>query len=586
MKEKRKTSILLALMGVLLILLFGCSKKSGTSAAADDGNPFKERVTITSLNYVSSPEPDGRRTDPVSKMLEEKFNINLELSGTTEQDYVAQFSAMMAAGDLPDIVYLPADYIRILAALLASNSLLELDPYVNEKYMPNMMKDPGAAVMFEAYRGSAFSPDGKLRLWGMARGAYDDGSLPSISNFLLWNAYAKAGHPKLETYDEDLLDVMEKMVAAEPRSTSGQKTWGLGGWFGNGGAWGEWVIKFGLSWGEGNEYMEALGHILSIDTDTLEPIDCNQLTDYANPLNNYWRQMRFYNRANQRGLLDPDSFTQTNDMYQEKLKDGRYMFDEPGWMAGFANAEFLRQGVDKLYISIPTLNHKSEYRFANMYRGERINAINAKTKNPERCIALLDYISSKEFSFINVNGPEGINWNYVDGKPVPTEAYLNADTADNAFMLKTGAGVYNLWTGYGKGTFWDDIGMPLDLFQFSPQALERKTNNTARDFMNFYGQKSIVDVYRAETPVTTGVIGMYNFNIPDDLNNDLNGLNAYIVKNYAKVLMAKSDAEFNRLRDEFIAGMKPYNPDRLYDYFYQEALKEKPTVAKLKALMK
>jgi ABC-type glycerol-3-phosphate transport system substrate-binding protein len=559
----------------------GCKKEA--AQAGGDGK-FKERIRLDIIQYVNSPEPDGRRTDPTSKMLEEKFNIDLYLTGTTEQDYVAQFAAMLAAGDLPDVIYLPADYTRMLASLMASESLLNLEPYINEEHMPNLMADPNSAAMFEAYRGPSFSPDGNAYLWGFDRGDKSDGSMPSITNALLWNAYKKAGYPELDDMGEKFIDALDKMVKAEPTSVSGQKTYGLGGWFGQAAPWGEWVIKFGSTWPDGNEAIESAFFVISVDTDTIKPIPVKNLTD---PKSYYWKMMRFFNMAHQRGLLDPDSWTQTSDMYQEKLKDGRYMFNEPGWMAGAANADFRMKGIDKAYISIPAVNGRAEARFLNFYRGERMSGINVKSKGKhERIVALLDYLSTWEFSRITVNGMPGFNWDWVDGKPVPKDEYFDADLADNAWRLKTGAQIYNLFCGYDSGST-DPDGFPLNLYQYSDKAYERKMNGTFKDFLAHYGKERLVDVYKAETPVTTGIIGMLSFaELPDDMNNDLNALNAYVGKNYAKVVTARNDAEFARLRDEFIAGMYAFNPDALYDYFYQQCMDQQPLAQKILGLIK
>ena len=104
-------------------------------------------------------------------------------------------------------------------------------------------------------------------------------------------------------------------------------------------------------------------------------------------------------------MLDPDSFTQTSDVYEENLKAGKYMFNVPGWMSTNANTEFNKaEGNEKTFVSMPSLTADAEDRFGNMYRGERQYVVNANTENPERCVALLDFVSTYEFSRIAWNG--------------------------------------------------------------------------------------------------------------------------------------------------------------------------------------
>ena len=99
-------------------------------------------------------------------------------------------------------------------------------------------------------------------------------------------------------------------------------------------------------------------------------------------------------------MLDPDSFTQTSDVYEENLKAGKYMFNVPGWMSTNANTEFNKaEGNEKTFVSMPSLTADAEDRFGNMYRGERQYVVNANTENPERCVALLDF-------YLHMNFPE------------------------------------------------------------------------------------------------------------------------------------------------------------------------------------
>lgn len=67
--------------------------------------------------------------------------------------------------------------------------------------------------------------------------------------------------------------------------------------------------------------------------------------------------------------------------------------------------------------------------------------VNANTENPERCVALLDFVSTYDFSRIAWNGLEGQFWNVEDGEAVPTDDYLKV-TKDDAFAVETGVNVY------------------------------------------------------------------------------------------------------------------------------------------------
>jgi hypothetical protein len=111
-------------------------------------------------------------------------------------------------------------------------------------------------------------------------------------------------------------------------------------------------------------------------------------------------------------------------------------------------------------------------------------------------------------------------------------------------------------------------------------------NATILDFCTHFGKGSLADVYTSQTPTTKGLMLLDFGEVPDDLQNDVNGLNAYKAKNFAKVISARNDLEFIRLRDEMIAEMASYNVDEIFKYFYNEALKQGDRVAKLFQMMK
>ena len=549
---------------------------AGESTGSTTTPQFEDRVALDVVAFVGSGELDGLRSDPVSKYIEDNLNIDLYLTAVTEADWPTQLSAMLADNDLPD-VFLLSDPTKQLPMLLESASVLNLEPYL-EEYAPNTMNDPAGQLMVTAERMPANSPDGNMYLWGMCKGSWDDGTVPTCGHYLRWDLYKEAGYPKLENYDDDLLDVLEQMVALEPETADGQKTYGCGAWFGAGQGWGEWVFTFGLGPQEGVNLMETTGRVLGVYTVDSTPLEANQLTD---PESVFWRAVRFYNKANQRGLLDPDSFTQTSDVYEENLKAGKYMFNVPGWMSTNANTEFNKaEGNEKTFVSMPSLTADAEDRFGNMYRGERQYVVNANTENPERCVALLDFVSTYEFSRIAWNGLEGGMWNMEDGEPVPTDEYLKV-TKDDALGVETGINVYHHFCGFGNGTIQPD-GYTTDLYQFSTKAMEAKMNDTIKDFIDHYGAESQVDVYRQETPVTDSM-NYISFGDPEgDVASWVNEINAYMGKNVFKCVACESDEEFEAMRDSMIEELKAsYHVDEVFDYFYQDALAQAEDVATL-----
>ncbi len=539
----------------------------------------EDRVTIDIVAFVDPNEADGPRTDPTTKWLEEKLNIDILLTHVTEADWPTQLSAMLADNDLPDI-FLLSDATKQLPMLLDAGSVLNYAPYL-EQYAPNTMKDPAGRMMIVGNSTPAWSPDGGTYLWGLCKGTWDDGTQPTCGHYIRWDLYAKAGYPKLENFDTDMLDVMQAMVDLEPETADGQKTYGIGSWFGNGQDWGEWFFIYGMAPQEGASLQESTGLTLAINTADSTPINSNQLTD---PDGYFWRAVKFMYEANKRGLLDPDSFTQQSDVYEENLKAGKYMFNYPGWMSGNANAEFNKvDGNEKMFISIPAVGVDQEDRFGNMYRGERQYVINANTENPERCVALMDLVSTHEFSRISYNGFEGEFYTVEDGMPVPTDEFLTT-TIDDDFVTKTGITLYHHFMGYGNGTLDPKDGEVTDLKQYSKKAMAAKSNATLEDFISYYGADSWGDVYRSQTPTTTSM-NFISLSSEGDITSYVNEIKAYRGKNVFNCVAAKSDEEFEQLRDQMIKALQEnYHVDEVFQYFYDQAASQSDQIAELAAL--
>jgi hypothetical protein len=274
-------------------------------------------------------------------------------------------------------------------------------------------------------------------------------------------------------------------------------------------------------------------------------------------------------------------------MYQDKVNTGKYMYICPGWVAGNANTKFNETpGNEKAYIDLPSWTGETDLRFTNWFAGERTYAVSSKTKYPERCVALLDFISTYEFSRIMYNGLEGTNWKMVNGKPVPNDDFLAA-TIDDPYKTRTGVRIYDHFMGYGNGTIDPATGVSVDLYLYSPQAVAKKLTASHRDFIAHYGQKEWIDVYTSKAKNTIAFNSLASIpSAPEALRNDINGLNNYRGMNVFKLLQAKNDAEFDKMLDELIAGMKDYHVDEIYRFFYNGLIEQKPAIDKLVNMLK
>ena len=70
-----------------------------------------------------------------------------------------------------------------------------------------------------------------------------------------------------------------------------------------------------------------------------------------------------------------------------------------------------------------------------------------------------------------------------------------------------------------------------------------------------------------------------------DITSYVNEINAYRGKNIFNCVAAKSDEEFEQLRDKMIEELKStYHVDEVFDYFYNQAASQADQVAEMAAL--
>ena len=533
----------------------------------------EEPVTLRVAAYMGENEPDGFLSDPVTKYIEESLGIKMEVTHTREADWSNQLAALMAANDLPD-VFILSNVTTELPKLLDAGQILCIDDYLDSATQSTSI--PAIQAMMEANR--MYSNDGKLYSWGLCLGDWSDGTKPTAGNYIRWDLYAKLGYPEINSY-MDLLDVLEQMVALEPQTSTGLPTYALGAWFGDGQTWALANIDYFAAHSEGI-YPIPSGYTFAINTLDSTPVTENQLTTTSS---RFWTAVDFYAEAYRRGLLDPDSFTMTQQMWQDKISAGQYMYCMFGWEATDANSEFYKnEGNTMEFISIPSINGVVEGRISNMFAGERKYCISAQTQYPEKCVELLDFVSTYENSLILINGLEGDTWNRDEnGELVPTDEYLACDREDDIYRTTHGNYVWNHFMAFSNGVFWEDGNTCIDLWQFSEEAMAANTTATMQDFLDHYGVTSQLQAYLNETENNT-INNFYVVPTLDDMTTMyVSNLSDYVYKNVFKLITCATEEEYEAQKTEFIEGAVKNNADEIFEYFYQTAVDQAESMSSL-----
>ena len=554
---------------------------SEASASGEESAPpaAPSPVTLKVAAFTAAAEPNGVRTDPVSVQIQKDTGVTMDLTSVSEADWTQQFNALLAANDLPDIFLIPEGK-KSVDMMVNGGQIAALDDLLVD-HAPNLMTDPLGKAMVALHK-QTMSPDGKLYTIGMCRGTWDNGTQPLVGDFLRWDLYAQLGYPKLETFDEDLLNVLAEMQKLEPKNKDGKKVYALGGWFGDGQGWGDWTFTYRMTFAEGTGFLTQ-DRMITADIGSKAPSDVNALKDKNST---FWRYTKFMNKANQMGLLDPESFTQKWDKYVEKINTGRYLYFNPGWLTGDANKYFTTNNMpEKGYTALPPLSTDKFMLVSMMYAGERTYGVSANCAAPERAMDLLDYLSTYKASRMVNNGLEGTNWTMENGKPTPTDDFLNV-TADNEFMKKTGAGVLHHFMGYAGGTIEPETNVAIGLNYASDKAMAKGLLPVHKDMLGHFGATGLYELYTTKSQYYKGDL-MYNLgDLPDDLKTLDTSLIAYEFKETFNCVMAESDADFAAKQDAFIAGLDKYKADQIFAYWLAKAQEQQTSLQPIYDMLK
>ncbi|GAB2694463.1 extracellular solute-binding protein [Paenibacillus thermoaerophilus] len=145
MNNRKKTWAAAALVGTIA-LTSACGSDSGNNETASTGNPSsspasqkKETITMIDFRYGALPPSDGKGL----QMINEKFNVDFKPQYVVRSDYDQKLSAVIASGEIPDIIVMEAPDSNFYkwakqGAFLPLNDLI--DKYETTKLIPENVR--------------------------------------------------------------------------------------------------------------------------------------------------------------------------------------------------------------------------------------------------------------------------------------------------------------------------------------------------------------------------------------------------------------------------------------------------------------
>lgn len=416
---KRFTSMLLA-----LVMLISCSLMLPV-ASAEEMPYYEINVFSQNANFA------GLQSGWFGKLIRDKFNIGLDITATNLEGGAAKFATLLTLGDLGELLnfgsvasqdFIDARDAGLLFDMNQDDFLEKNAPFITAN-MPKLIERAQLQ----------YSGDGKA-VWALVHDGTVSGlgyqstsaNMPAIR----YDLYKQLGAPEIEDIF-GYLPLLKQMQELYPVNEDGQPVYGVSyfpDWDGNFQTFAKWFALY-------NGY-DSKGMILLHATE-------DKTQELLDPDGWYMKGVRWMYEANELGLLDPDSITQTYSEYSSKLAAGRILFVPSGYTS--YNTKENTDAGRGLY-QVP-FNGGEYYSWGVGESGSyRSFGIGAKAKDPARIMQFIDWLCSDEGAMEMRNGPRGLTWELDEnGKPYLTEFGLQCMTDPNTPIPDE----------WGGGTFQD-----------------------------------------------------------------------------------------------------------------------------------
>lgn len=569
--KKKVVSVLLSL-AMTASLLAGCGATGGSTAGDTSGQKEEQTSTDAETTDTASAETNskydkfitvdvfdsqanyqGIQSGWFAEVVKQKFNMELNIiAPNVAGGGDTLYQTRSAAGDLGDLILTSCAGGR-LQDLVTAGLVIDLTEYLPghenllkyndalEYTSENMCTDKGIwAVPSEVSERSATTPLGGTQL--------------NSGHYLRWDLYKQLGYPEMNNWD-DLLKVMKDMQDLCPESDSGKKTYAFSlfaDWDGdcmNAGSYmaayyGYGIIGYAMTIADNSEPSQSL-----IDDDSY-----------------YMKGIEFFYKANQMGLLDPESTSQNYDTFYAKYQDGAILYSPFPWLgqSAYNTQNHLDQGKG---MEPAVMSDNKFYDWGCYSKGNPNNAImiGSKAEDPERLMDFIDWLYSPEGICLSTGQTSGscglkdLMWTMENERPVLTDFGLQCYTTSDAQMPAE----------YGGGTFADGVsqlnyksisdgeinpetGFPYN-FALWDSYNEMNVPEVYQDWQEHLGAKNPKEYFQEHDMVVVSPgSGYATPSEPTDISN-MRAQIREIIKDYSwRAVFAADQAEY----DKIVAEMK------------------------------
>ncbi len=549
-------------------LLAGCgstatkqNQGSSESTLGIERSSLYSDKEITLNVYSQLANYSGEMQGWFAKILKEKWNVKINI--IMEGDGV--YETRMESGNLGDIVVWGSDGKQYQQAV--ENGMLydwEEDDLL-EDYGSYIKEHMNKALEKNRLVSAPKDEDGNpieekaTTIYGFGNNVAS--SVDSHETFfytwdIRWDLYQQLGHPEVNDLN-DMISLFEKMKEICPTDDSGNQTYAMSLWPDWDGSMVMYVKSMATAY---YGYDEAdLG---LYNPETGEYYYC---LDDNGP---YLEMLKFFFDLKQKGLLDPDSMTQTYDKMLEKVQNGGVFFSIFNYAGNAAYNTDEHIAANKIMRSLAPSKASPLAYGMSVYGSNRIWTIGAKTQYPEICMDIINWLCTPEGRTTLDYGPKGLTWDYDENNKCYFTELGKKAMADRTTMMpeEWGGATFNDGAFQINNITWSptDVnpvsGEKYDKeFWSSTQSAEGR-NAADQDWRDFTGCTT-VEEYMEKTDYKVFVASTFS---ASKLSDELESIKEQIqtcVKDYSwKAIYAADEEEFNKIVSDMKNRARSYDP--------------------------
>lgn len=486
--------------------------------------------------------------DEVAQIIKEKFNVEFEVIPYTEAAYEKAL-LMLAARDWGDTTIVNTGIDDVTLKYIAADALVNLDDYRDK--LSNFY---GYEKDLIPYWRMLAKEDEGLYVW-QAGPDMNQMTSPPLDVLTRVDVLEALGWPELDTTDQYikfLTDGLKKFP-----ETLGNKTIGLANFWGREGS-SAFIPYLPRSSGMQNPYNTTA--LVDIEKQSYVPF-------ISHPYGK--ESLKYYNTLTRLGLMDAEAWTDSFPEMQKKIESGVCICANfASWMVTGANKILADAGHPEIaYIMTPIRlsiakqeGKNNRYELYNGIRPDDTRGILKGSKNIDRLIEVINFMSSYEMTIRVGWGVEGRDYTIADGMRVPSKEIIDALTAGDPDKLLKSRGIGIPWTNtfptrsasFEKGQA-NTVGASAEYLKLSATEVQMKAYKA-------YGGDGPMSLFKENK----------NFKwVPFDMTNYLAAVN--LDKSTEE---AKAEEKLKAYLDKQIAKIVNAETEEQFEAFYNDALQE------------